>query len=57
MDFVKLICAFIDPGSAKKMFDENERNYVENSGFEDDIIAISPNADLQKINEILSSME
>ena len=57
MDLVKLICTFLDPSAAKKIFNENETSVVENTGFDDDLASLNASEeDLKKINEFLESM-
>ena len=55
LDLVRLICTFINPQAADKVFG-GEREPVENSGFIEDMKSLSPGFDAEKFEEILDSL-
>jgi hypothetical protein len=51
---MKVLCSFIDPERARKVFQDSE--HIESEGFDADILSIDPNINLDEYNEIMESM-
>jgi hypothetical protein len=54
-DLANFICAFINPGAAKALFTEPE--FVENTGFLDDLKNLDPRFDASKYSDLLEDAE
>lgn len=51
---VQLLCTFINPEAAKKVF--GEREISESEGFYDDLKAMDPNIDLDQWKEVVENV-